>query len=147
MSNKPANLGEGYNNFDYDVSRNVRKAKMQSAKLQYVYPDENIRGNKNSGIINQYPYFAPDKTHLKRAPKMTEADELYLKKFLMARDLKDESKIEYTNIYEKQFIDTNKDGDKNNVQDGGTNVSIDINSRLFLERNRQFKPEQVSYID
>ena len=32
---------------------------------------------------------------------MTDADELYLKKFLMARDLKDESKIEYTNIYEK----------------------------------------------
>ena len=52
MSNKPTNLGEGYNNFDYDVSRNVRKAKMQSAKLQYVYPDENIRGNKNTGIIN-----------------------------------------------------------------------------------------------
>ena len=101
MSNKPTNLGEGYNNFDYDVSRNVRKAKMQSAKLQYVYPDENIRGNKNTGIINQYPFFAPDITKLKRAPKMTDADELYLKKFLMARDLKDESKIEYTNIYEK----------------------------------------------
>ena len=78
---------------------------------------------------------------------MTNADELYLKKFLQARDLKDESKIEYTNIYEKQFIDGNKDGDKNGVQDGGTNVQIDINSRLFLERNRQFKPEQVSYID
>ena len=102
---KPTNLGEGYNNFDYDVSRNVRKAKMQSAKLQYVYPDENIRGNKNAGIIGQYPYFAPDRNYMRRAPKMTEADELYLKKFLEARDLKDDSKIEYTNIYEKQFVD------------------------------------------
>ena len=54
----------------------------------------------------------------------------------MARDLKDESKIEYTNIYEKQFVDRDKDADKNNVRDGGNNVSIDINSRLFLERNR-----------
>ena len=59
----------------------------------------------------------------------------------MARDLKDESKIEYTNIYEKQFVDRDKDADKNNVRDGGNNVSIDINSRLFLERNRQYKPE------
>ena len=84
---------------------------------------------------------------MRRAPKMTAADELYLKKFLEARDLKDTSKIEYTNIYEKQFVDGGKDADKDKVKHGGTNVEIDINSRLFLERNRQFKPEQVSYTD
>ena len=53
------------------TSRNVQQAKMQSAKLQYMYPDELNKGQKNVGIIGQYPFFAPDRGYLKKAPKMT----------------------------------------------------------------------------
>ena len=59
-----------------------------------MYPDEDIRGGKNAGIIGQYPYFAPDKGYMKKAPKMTKADELYLRKFMAARDFKKVAKIE-----------------------------------------------------
>ena len=45
------------------------------------------------GVIAQYPYFSPDREYLKKAPKMTQADELYLKKFLYARKHKDIAKI------------------------------------------------------
>ena len=62
-----------------------RKKSMQSKKLQYQVPDENLKGGKNKGVIGQYPYFAPDQAFLKKAPKMTKADELYLKKFMEAR--------------------------------------------------------------
>ena len=79
-------------------SRNSSKAKMQSAKLQYMYPDEDIRGDKNKGIIGQYPYFAPDRGYLKKAPKMTKADELYLRKFMAARDHKDVARIDQTDL-------------------------------------------------
>ena len=47
-------------------------------------PDENKKGKVNAGVIAQYPYFAPDESYLKKAPKMTKADELYLKKFVAA---------------------------------------------------------------
>ena len=33
------------------VGRNAIKAKMQSARLQYVLPDDKIKGQKNRGII------------------------------------------------------------------------------------------------
>ena len=89
-------------------SRNASKKKMQSAKLQYMYPDENIRGGKNKGIIGQYPYFAPDRNYMKKAPKMTKADELYLRKFMAARDFKDVARVEDTNIGDKQYVDLNK---------------------------------------
>jgi len=58
---------------------------MQSKNLQYVMPDEQMKGGKNKGVIGQYPYFAPDRNYMKKAPKMTSADELYLKKFMEAR--------------------------------------------------------------
>ena len=69
---------------------------MQSKKLQYQRPDENIKGGKNKGIIGQYPYFAPDVGYLKKAPKMTKADELYLKKFMEARENLEIAKVEDT---------------------------------------------------
>ena len=48
-------------------------------------PDDTKKGKKNiGGLIGQYPYFAPDENYLKKAPKMTKADELYLKKFVAA---------------------------------------------------------------
>ena len=47
-------------------------------------PDEKKTGKKNLGVIGQYPYFAPDMDYLKKAPKMTKADELYLKKYVKA---------------------------------------------------------------
>ena len=75
-------------------------------------PDEDIRGAKNTGIIAQYPYFAPDRVHLKKAPKMTKADELYLKKFMAARAFKDEAKIENTVIAPNQYV--NNDGNSDN---------------------------------
>ena len=63
-------------------SSRAQKPKMQSAQLQYVMPDENKKGKRNLGVIAQYPYFAPDAEYLKKAPKMTKADELYLKRFV-----------------------------------------------------------------
>ena len=74
---------------------------MQSAKLQYIMPDENIRGQKNQGVIGQYPYFSPDRRYMKKAPKMTKADELYLKKFMLARDNKDIARIDLTNLKDR----------------------------------------------
>ncbi len=93
-------------------------------------PDEDITGTKNKGIIAQYPYFAPDRGHLKKAPKMTKADELYLKKFMAARAFKDEAKIENTIIAPKQYVNTNGDGDNDqdgSKLDGSINVEIDTN--------------------
>ena len=111
-------------------------------------PDESIIGKKNMGIIGQYPYFAPDRGHMKKAPKMTKADELYLKKFMAARAHKDVAKVEDSAIADKQYTNLN---DQDNLEgarrpkDGDINVEIDSNQRLFLERNRRYKPEQVSY--
>ena len=117
---------------------------MQSAQLQYVFPDESLKGKANKGVIAQYPYFAPDRNYMKKAPKMTKADELYLKKFMAARDHKDVAKIENNVIADRQYVDLNDPGDSQ-VPDGKRNVEINVNQRLFLERNKQFKPEQVSY--
>ena len=41
---------------------------------------------------------------MKKAPKMTKADELYLKKFMAARDHKDVAKIEISGIADKQYV-------------------------------------------
>ena len=133
-------------NYDLDFnsrSRSQKKAQMQSAKLQYIVPDEDLTGKKNKGIIQQYPYFAPDLGHMKKAPKMTKADELYLKKFMAARAHKDVAKVEDTIIAPKQYVNMNpNDSSMDSKQlDGPINVEIDTNSRLFLERNRKFKPE------
>ena len=115
---------------------------MQSANLQYLYPDESQKGGKNQGIIAQYPYFAPDQAYLKKAPKMTKADELYLKKFMFARKNKDISRVDQSVIAEKQYTTPKNDEKK---PDGNVNVEINVNQRLFLERNKHLKPEQVKY--
>ena len=82
---------------------------------------------------------------MKKAPKMTAADELYLKKFMAARAHKDVTRIEDSIIADKQYYDPDSDKKPPNglqIQpDGKVNVTIDINQRLFLERNKQFKPE------
>ena len=59
-------------------------------------PDENKKGKKNLGVIAQYPYFAPDAEYLKKAPKMTRADELYLKRFVQAVDAQTDAKVHKT---------------------------------------------------
>ena len=55
-----------------------------SKKLQQVMPDENKKGDLNAGVVGQFPYFAPNMVGLKKAPKMTKADEEYLKRFANA---------------------------------------------------------------
>jgi hypothetical protein len=54
---------------------------MLSKKLQSVLPDETKKGELNAGVIGQYPYFAPDMAYLKKAPKMTNADAEYLRRY------------------------------------------------------------------
>lgn len=73
--------------------------------MQYTYPDENIKGAKNHGVIAQYPYFAPDRGYMKKAPKMTKADELYLKKFMAARNNKNVSQIAQSHLNDRQYVD------------------------------------------
>ena len=73
---------------------------------------------------------------------MTVADELYLKKFMMARAHKDNTRIEDTVLADKQYTYPNDEPDsEKDINPGKVNVEININSRLFLERNKQFKPE------
>ena len=59
-------------------------------------PDENIKSKLNAGVIGQYPFFAPDAGYLKKAPKMTKADELYLKKYVAAVNAQTDAKVEDT---------------------------------------------------
>ena len=109
-------------------SRSEKKQLMQSAKLQYQYPDEDVKGSKNNGIIGQYPYFAPDRGYMKKAPKMTKADELYLKKFMAARDHKDIAWTDKNIIADKQYVDRNSDEDDDDAfDDGKTNIEINVN--------------------
>lgn len=75
---------------------------------------------------------------------MTKADELYLKKFMAARDHKDVARVDLTNLAERQYVNMNP-ADDGKEDDGKVNIEINVNQRLFLERNKQFKPEQVSY--
>ena len=51
-------------------------------------PDDQKKGDLNAGVVGQFPYFAPNLPGLKKAPKMTAADEEYLKRFIGA--VKDE---------------------------------------------------------
>lgn len=78
---------------------------------------------------------------------MTKADELYLKKFMAARAHKDIAKVETTNIGNKQYTgwDEPDSEDGNGPRDGGTNIETDINYRLLLERNKELKPEKITY--
>ena len=105
-------------------------------------PDETILGQKNKGsAIGQYPYFAPDAVGMRKAPKMTKADELYLKKFIAAREnlvivnaaqkLLDEKMLREEAKAEEPF------------EDG--KVNIQINNRLYLERNKN-KADNAYYV-
>ena len=91
------------------TKRFARKPQMQSKNLQYTRPDENVKGGKNKGIVAQYPYFAPDQGYLKKAPKMTKADELYLKKFMQARADAEIVKEEETILAQKRQRAMNKE--------------------------------------
>ena len=113
--------------------------KMQSRKLQYQAPDENVKG-KAGGIVGQYPYFAPDAAGMKKAPKMTKADELYLKKFMKAREAADIAKIEQTYIEEKRIREeARREYPVDPFEDGKVNITV--NARLHLERNKHLKPD------
>ena len=99
--------------------------------MQYTMPDENSKGQKNGGIIGQYPYFAPDTAGMKKAPKMTKADELYLKKFMEGRRFQELSKIEE---FEKEKDLARITNEEEPFDDG--KVKVTINERLFEERRR-----------
>lgn len=118
---------------------------MQSRKLQYVMPDEGAKGQKNSGVIGQYPYFAPDTAGLKKAPKMTKADALYLKKFMAARAAADAAAVEQTFLGEKRIREEARKEypAEDPFEDGKINITV--NARLHLERNKHLKPEQLQY--
>ena len=104
---------------------------MQSKNLQYVMPDENIQGDKNGGVIGQYPYFAPDMGGMKKAPKMTVADELYLRKFMEGRRFQELAMVEE---FEKQKAREKEANDDEPFEDGKSKVTI--NTRLHEERER-----------
>ena len=68
---------------------------------------------------------------------MTKADELYLKKFMAARDHKDVARIDRTGLADKQDVYRDRSDDEGDaIDDGKTHVEINVNSRLFLERNK-----------
>ena len=76
---------------------------------------------------------------MKKAPKMTKADELYLKKFMAARDNKNVSKIAESHLNDRQYVDMSardRDTTPTKPPDGKVNVEINVNQRLFLERNK-----------
>lgn len=108
-------------------------------------PDENQKGGKNKGgIVGQYPYFAPDQGGMKKAPKMTKADELYLKKFMLARESANVAKVEESFMEEKKRREeARKTYPQDPFEDGKINITV--NARLHLERNKHLKPENVQY--
>lgn len=110
---------------------------MQSKNLQYTRPDENVKGGKNKGIVAQYPYFAPDQGYLKKAPKMTKADELYLKKFMQARADAEIVKEEETILAQKRQRAMNKEDQEDIWGPGKINQTINI--RLLEERKLRLK--------
>ena len=97
---------------------------MQSKKLQYTRPDEKVSGGKNHGVVGQYPYFAPDMAALKKAPKMTKADELYLKKFMLARDAMAVAEVENSILEEKRLKEKLARKEESEEEDGKVNVVI-----------------------
>ena len=108
-------------------------------------PDEGQKGQKNKGgVIGQYPYFAPDAQGMKKAPKMTKADELYLKKFMAAREAAEIARVEETYMEEKKRREeARKEYPPDPFEDGKINITV--NARLHLERNKHLKPDQVQY--
>ena len=92
-------------------------------------PDENKKGKRNLGVIAQYPFFAPDAEYLKKAPKMTKADELYLKRFVQAVDAQTDAKVHETVL---------------GGEDKGDELEeVEINPRLHVERSKISITEQI----
>ena len=62
---------------------------------------------------------------------------MYLKKFMAARDHKDVARIDKTGLADKQDVYRDRsDGEGDGIGDGKANIEINVNSRLFLERNK-----------
>ena len=79
---------------------------------------------------------------MKKAPKMTKADALYLKKFMAAREAAEIANIEATAAEErKRREEARKSYPPDQFEDGKINITV--NSRLYLERNKNVKAEQV----
>ena len=81
---------------------------------------------------------------MRKAPKMTKADELYLKKFMAAREAAEIANVEQTYIEEKKIREAaRREYPPDPFEDGKVNITV--NSRLYLERNKHLKPEQVQF--
>ena len=93
----------------------LKSKKKQSALLQLIQPDDTKKGLVNEGLVGQYPYFAPDVDHLVKAPKMTKADELYLRRLQEVVKNKELAKVDSTALGLKEKLQRqgslNKDGD------------------------------------
>ena len=100
-----------------------KKPMKQSEYLQYIRPDEAKTGKVNKSAIGQYPYFAPDATYLKKAPKMTKAEELYLKTLTKAVHAKEAAEVENTIVAVPETAHEEED-------------DYDANPRLLKERNK-----------
>ena len=118
---------------------------MQSKKLQYMMPDESNTGTKNKGgIVGSYPYFGKDQGGMRKAPKMTKADALYLKKFMeagKAADIMAEKETLKAELAKNAAA--RRQYQPEPFEDGKINITV--NSRLYLERNKHLKPEDVLY--
>ena len=79
---------------------------------------------------------------LKKAPKMTDADELYLRKFLQYRKEKDIAQIKDTIVGQRSPNESEGSQDEGGPSE---DYEVQINTRLFLERNRHISPEKASY--
>ena len=56
---------------------------------------------------------------MKKAPKMSKADELYLRKFMLARGHKDIARIDKTNLADRQYVSREPDSDEDGDGDDG----------------------------
>lgn len=115
----------------------LKGKKKQSALLQLIQPDESKKGHINEGLVGQYPYFAPDVSNLVKAPKMTKADELYLRRLQEVVKNRELAGVEDTTLGLKEKLQRrgtlNKDGDFADPIDK-TQINITINPRLYNER-------------
>ena len=78
---------------------------------------------------------------------MTKADELYLRKFMGARDHKDIARIDKTNLHERQYVGLEpvESDDEDGPDDDGNNNDPNMNDRLFKERNKgKLPPDQLN---
>ena len=78
---------------------------------------------------------------MRKAPKMTKADELYLKKFIAARENLEVVNAAQKLLDEKMLREEAKAEEP--FEDG--KVNIQINNRLYLERNKN-KADNAYYV-